>query len=41
LLLEHGADVKAENDRGMTPLLVAEMNRRDEVMKLLLEHKAQ
>jgi ankyrin repeat protein len=40
LLLEHGADVKVEDKRGRTALQVAEEGRKDEVVKLLLEHKA-
>ncbi|KAH9987963.1 ankyrin repeat-containing domain protein, partial [Russula vinacea] len=44
LLLEQGADVEAEDNRGRTALRIAEeyeiMEAREEVKKLLLEHKA-
>jgi ankyrin repeat protein len=40
LLLESGADVKAEDNCGMTALQTAEDRQNDQVMKLLLEHKA-
>jgi ankyrin repeat protein len=40
VLLEHGADVKAEDSGGRTALQEADEDREDEIMKLLLEHKA-
>jgi hypothetical protein len=43
LLLEHGADIMAEDDRGRTALQVAGSSRggrKDEIVKLLLEHEA-
>ena len=41
LLLEHGADVNAMNvDNGRTPLHLAALKRRIEVMRVLLEHGA-
>ena len=39
LLLEYGASVEVENRVGETPLDVASGERRDEMIKLLLEHR--
>ena len=41
LLLEHGAEVDAEDKRGRTSYQVALGNGRDEVVQLLLAHGAE
>jgi ankyrin repeat protein len=38
VLLEHGANVGAENKQGETPFTLAKGWRHDEVIKLLSEH---
>jgi hypothetical protein len=40
LLVEHGASVEVEDDKGRTPLDVASGEHRDEIMTFLLEHRA-
>ena len=40
VLLEHGANVDAEDDEGRTPFQIASARRGDKTMKLLLEHGA-
>ena len=40
LLVEHGANVEAQDDRGKTPLDVATEEQHDEILKLLSEHRA-
>lgn len=37
MLLEHEADVSAENDHGKTPIDVAVDQGRDEILKMLLK----
>ncbi|KAF8486295.1 hypothetical protein DFH94DRAFT_712219 [Russula ochroleuca] len=37
LLLEHGADMEAEDSMGRTPLQVASEQQHDEITKLLSE----
>jgi hypothetical protein len=39
-LIEYGASVEAQDDRGRTPLDVASGEQREEIIKLLLEHRA-
>jgi hypothetical protein len=41
LLLKYGADLEAQDDHGITPLLYATHNETDEICKLLLDHNAQ
>lgn len=40
LLLEHGADISARDDKGFTPLHVAVHHGRVEVIHVLLKHGA-
>ena len=40
LLVEHGANVEAQDNRGKTPLDVATEEQHDEIIKLLLERRA-
>ena len=40
LLVEYGASVEVQDKRGRTPLDVVSGERRDEMIKLLLEHRA-
>jgi ankyrin repeat protein len=39
-LLEHGANVDAEDDKGRTPFQIASARRVDKTTKLLSEHGA-
>jgi ankyrin repeat protein len=38
VLLEHGADIGAKDDKGRTPFQVAEEGKGDKIMELLSEH---
>jgi ankyrin repeat protein len=40
VLLEHGANVDAEDSEGRTPFQIASAKGYDEIMKLLSEHGA-
>ncbi|KAF8473034.1 hypothetical protein DFH94DRAFT_765466 [Russula ochroleuca] len=40
VLLEHGANVGAEDNQGKTPFQIASANGEDEIMKQLSEHGA-
>jgi hypothetical protein len=40
ILLEHGADIQAEDDKGKTPLRVAEEQKHNKLINLLLEYGA-
>jgi hypothetical protein len=40
VLIEHGASVEVKNDDGKTPLYIASLHKREEIVKLLLEHGA-
>jgi ankyrin repeat protein len=39
-LVEYGASVEVQDEEGKTPLDYASAEQRDEIIKLLLEHRA-
>ena len=39
-LIERGVDVNSENRRGITPLMIAASQGRNQIVRLLLQHKA-